>query len=106
MRCADAKEKKGRVHAREGMDRLEQAGDAFHRRVNAAFDALALEDAARIRVVETTGAHSDTARAIFAEIEDLIPELALGSAGMEEALSAFDAAHRRHHVPDDQTGRA
>lgn len=99
MKCGDVQEKRGRVASREEMDRLERAGDAFHGRVNAAFDALAEQHGSRIGVVETTGAHSDTARAIFAHLAPFFPWLA-DAEGLEAQLAAFDAAHRRHHAED------
>ncbi len=99
MKCGDVQEKRGRVASREEMDRLERAGDAFHRRVNAAFDALAEQHEERVSVVETTGAHSDTARAIFAQLAPLFPWLA-DAEGLDVELAAFDAAHRRHHAED------
>lgn len=97
MRCADVQEKRGRVSSREEMDRLEQAGDAFHERVNAAFDDLAASCESRIGVVETMGAHSDTARAIFSQLGELFPWLVDGSHPLEAQLAAFDAAHRMSH---------
>lgn len=98
MRCGDKQEKKGRVSSREATDRLERAGDAFHARVNGAFDRLPSTDPARIRVVETSGKHSDTARAIFAELADLFPWLCDGSPEVEAALQDLDASHRKSHV--------
>ncbi len=100
MRCADVAEKRGRVSSREQMDRLECAGSGFHERVNAAFDDLARKDAERVGVVDTTGAHSDTARAIFAQLAGLFPWLTDGTLPTEEALAAFDAAHHRDHRED------
>lgn len=99
MKCGDVQEKRGRVASREEMDRLERAGDAFHGRVNAAFDALAQQHEGRVGVVETMGAHSETARAIFAQLESFFPWLAEAE-GLDAELAAFDAAHRRHHTGD------
>lgn len=97
MRCADAQEKHGRVSSREELDRLERAGGSFHGRVNAAFEELACAHPSRIGVVETSGAHSDTARAIFAQVAPFFPWLVDGTLSWEEALAAFDAAHRKSH---------
>lgn len=100
MRCADVQEKRGRVSSREETDRLERAGDSFHMRVNAAFDELAHAHAQRIGVVETSGTHSDTARAIFRHVEAFFPWLADGAQDMDVRLAAFDAAHRKSHKED------
>lgn len=97
MRCADAAEKRGRVASREDVDRLERAGNRFHERVNGAFDDLAREEDGRIGVVETMGAHSDTARAIFAELGDLFPWLLDGTYPLDAELAAFDGAHHKSH---------
>lgn len=97
MRCADVQEKRGRVSSREELDRLERAGDGFHARVNEAFDELAHVHAGRIGVVETSGTHSDTARAIFGQLDAFFPWLVDASPEMDERLAAFDAAHRKSH---------
>ena len=52
-------------------DRLEQAGSSFHARVNSGFLAIAAENPERIRVVNSSGAKDDTARAIFTELADI-----------------------------------
>lgn len=101
LRCANKQEKKGRVSAREATDRLERAGDGFHARVNAAFDELPRTDPERIRVVETSGRHSDTARAIFAEVSDLFPWLSEDDPDVHAALQELDASHRSTHIPAD-----
>lgn len=101
LRCADVQEKRGRVSARDEMDRLERAGSGFHERVNQAFDELAQSQDGRVRPVETTGAHSDTARAIFAHLDDLFPWLADGTFSMEEQLASLDASHRKSHRGTD-----
>lgn len=100
MRCADTQEKRGRVASREAMDRLERAGGGFHERVNAAFDDLISEDEQRMSIVETVGAHSDTARAILTELEDFFPWLMDGTCNIEPQLAAFDAAHRLSHTDE------
>ena len=56
-------------------DRLEQEGVAFHEKVCAGFAALAAEEPDRVRVVDSQGDMSDTARAIAAELADLFPWL-------------------------------
>lgn len=70
---------------RHGADRLEQGGVQFHERVNRAFLQAAEEDPQRIRVVESGGARSATAKAVFAELSDLFPWMA----GLEDADPRF-----------------
>ena len=55
-------------------DRLELAGAGFHRRVAEGFAALAADDPGRVRVVDSSGALDDTARAIAAELADLLAD--------------------------------
>lgn len=102
--CSDPCEKRGRVSARQETDRLERAGDGFHARVNQAFDRLAHTADERIGQVETTGVHSDTAQAIFAQLSDLFPWLVDGSYSLEDALSCLDASHRKHHGEEPACG--
>ena len=56
-----------------GADRIERAGAGFHSRVNDAFLQIAAEQKGRIRVIESAGKKSDTARAVFSQLEDLFP---------------------------------
>ena len=56
-------------------DRLEQAGEAFHARVNKAFLKLAKRDPKRIRVVQSSKSRRQTAAAVARELSDLLPEL-------------------------------
>jgi dTMP kinase len=56
-----------------GADRIERAGADFHSRVNDAFLQIAAEQKGRIRVIESAGKKSDTARAVFSQLEDLFP---------------------------------
>lgn len=97
MRCADGDEKRGRMSSRDETDRLERAGHSFHERVDDAFDDLAAEAGERIGVVETSGTHSETAKAIFAQLGALFPWLVDGTYPLDERLAAFDAAHRKSH---------
>lgn len=62
-----------RATHRSGADRLEQAGEEFHARVNEAFLEIARRDPERVRVVTSADRKSRTARAVFAEIADLFP---------------------------------
>ncbi len=56
-------------------DRLEQAGEDFHDRVNKGFLEIAHRDQQRVRVVESSGSKEKTSRAVFAHLEDLFPDL-------------------------------
>ncbi|WP_449314918.1 dTMP kinase [Rubneribacter sp.] len=61
---------------RRGADRLEQAGEGFHARVNAAFADIARKDPERVRTVRSDGRKSRTAAAVFAQLADLFPWMA------------------------------
>ena len=65
-----------RATHRGGADRLEQAGEEFHARVNKAFLEIARRDPERVRVVVSDGSKSQTAAAVFAELADLFPWMA------------------------------
>lgn len=67
--------KRGLVRAthRSGADRLEQAGEAFHTRVNEGFLDIARRDPQRIRLVESAAKKSATAQAVFGALADLFP---------------------------------
>lgn len=65
-----------RATHRGGADRLEQAGEEFHGRVNEAFAEIARRDPERIRTVVSDGRKSATAAAVFAELADLFPWMA------------------------------
>lgn len=73
--CENAEEGLERAQEIAEPDRLEQEGVAFHEKVRAGFAALAAEDPARVRVVDSQGDVSETARAIAAELADLFPWL-------------------------------
>lgn len=73
--CAGAEEGLERAHDQAEPDRLEQEGVAFHRKVAAGFAALAAEDPARVRTVDSRGDVEATARAVAAELVDLFPWL-------------------------------
>ena len=65
-----------RATHRGAADRLEQAGEEFHARVNEAFLEIARRDPERVRVVVSDGNKSQTAAAVFAELADLFPWMA------------------------------
>ena len=59
-------------------DRMEQAGEVFHSRVNRAFLKLAKRDPKRIRIVRSSSSRKATAAAVAA---DILPELSTRAAG-------------------------
>lgn len=62
-------------------DRMEQAGEVFHSRVNRAFLKLAKRDPKRIRIVRSSSSRKATAVAVAAELADILPELSARAAG-------------------------
>ena len=70
-------------------DRMEQAGEVFHSRVNRAFLTLAKRDPKRIRIVRSSSSRKATAAAVAAELADILPEL---SACAEGATTSQPAA--------------
>lgn len=62
-------------------DRMEQAGEVFHSRVNRAFLKLAKRDPKRIRIVRSSSSRKATAAAVAAELVDILPELSARAAG-------------------------
>lgn len=62
-------------------DRMEQAGEVFHLRVNRAFLKLAKRDPKRIRIVRSSSSRKATAAAVAAELVDILPELSARAEG-------------------------
>jgi dTMP kinase len=60
-----------RVRARGPRDRIESAGDAFLRRVEAGFRALAAREPARICAVDASGSPEEIARRIAEDVANL-----------------------------------
>lgn len=84
--CGGAGAALARAKGRGEGDRLEQAGEAFHARVNKAFLKLAKRDPKRIRVVRSSKSRRQTAAAVARELVDILPEL------KEKAESALQPA--------------
>ncbi len=63
-------------------DRMEQAGEVFHSRVNRAFLKLAKRDPKRIRIVRSSSSRKATAAAVAAELADILPELSARAEGV------------------------
>ena len=75
-------------------DRLEQAGADFHSAVNRAFLEIAEQNPERVRVVSSTGARSQTARAVFREVADIFEWGDVDQvfpAGFFEVIDSLDA---------------
>ena len=62
-------------------DRMEAAGDAFHQRVNAGFDAIAQAEPGRVRRVSAAGTIGEVQRAVFEALADLLPGIPAPSEG-------------------------
>ena len=62
-------------------DRMEQAGEVFHSRVNRACLKLAKRDPKRIRIVRSSSSRKATAAAVAAELADILPELSARAEG-------------------------
>ena len=62
-------------------DRMEQAGEVFHSRVNRAFLKLAKRDPKRIRIVRSSSSRKATAAAVAAELADILHELSACAEG-------------------------
>lgn len=62
-------------------DRMEQAGEVFHSRVNRAFLKLAKRDPKRIRIVRSSSSRKATAAAVAVELADILPELSARAEG-------------------------
>ena len=62
-------------------DRMEQAGEVFHSRVNRAFLKLAKRDPKRIRIVRSSSSRKATAAVVAAELADILPELSARAEG-------------------------
>ena len=69
-------------------DRMEQAGEVFHSRVNRAFLKLAKRDPKRIRIVRSSSSRKATAAAVAAELADILPELSARAGGVTPSQPA------------------
>ncbi|MEE0844686.1 MAG: dTMP kinase [Eggerthellaceae bacterium] len=81
---------------RRGADRMERSGQQFFDRVAAGFADLAQREPGRIRVVESSGRRSDTARAVFSQLEDLFAWMS-DESQCDDALFARINPVRRGH---------
>lgn len=84
---------------RRGADRVERAGEEFHKRVNEAFLEAADREPQRIRVVRSCVRRSETAAAVFRELSDLFPWMADASQCGADLFAKLDARqpHRSQH---------
>lgn len=54
----------------EGEDRFEKKGNAYHRKVRAAFRSIAVSDPARYRLIDAAGSMDDVSNRIISSIND------------------------------------
>ncbi len=92
LTCPNRAEKRSRIDRRDAKDRLELAGDDFHTRVIDAFGEIASANP-RIKVIETSGRHSQTAMKIFEALRPQMPWLTDGAVDLADALAEYDIAH-------------
>ena len=79
-------------------DRMEQAGEVFHSRVNRAFLKLAKRDPKRIRIVRSSSSRKATPLPVAARLTDILPELsarAEGATPSQPAAPHGEGAARR-----------
>lgn len=93
LTCGNARQGLARATGAGKGDRMEQAGEAFHARVNRAFMKLAKRDPKRIRVVRSGASRRATAACVARELEDILPEL---SERAKEARPIGGRGGRRH----------
>lgn len=90
-------------------DRMEQAGEIFHSRVNRAFLKLAKRDPKRIRIVRSSSSRKATAAAVAAELADVLPELSARAEGATPSQPAAPhgegAAKGKHQAKRKRGGR-
>lgn len=90
-------------------DRMEQAGEVFHSRVNRAFLKLAKRDPKRIRIVRSSSSRKATAAAVAAELADILPELSARAEGATPSQPAAPhgegAAKGKPHAKRKRSGR-
>ena len=94
---APASAVRSRMGRREGTDRLELAGDAFHSRVAVGFEQIAEADPARVRTVLSRVHRADTFRAVLEAVSPVLPEAAAALAGEADldALVSQEMAAKR-----------
>lgn len=100
---------RSRMGRRTAADRLEAAGEEFHRRVAEGFDAVAAAHPERVRTVASRESRADTFRAVLAVLEPLLPEAAriLGDdEGLEALVGAVMAEKRRERERERERERA
>lgn len=88
---------RSRMDRRRGADRLELAGEAFHRRVATGFEQIAAGEPERVKVVESQAHRADTFRAVLRAVSDALPEAARAlEGGIDlEALVVKEMAAKR-----------
>ncbi|HIT45825.1 MAG TPA: dTMP kinase [Candidatus Aphodovivens excrementavium] len=89
---------------RRGADRMERSGQEFYERVACGFKEAAQRDPARIRVVESAGKRSATARAVFEQLCDLFPWMSDDLKSNPALFARLDRPPKRGHRGKRQNG--
>lgn len=97
-----------RAANRAAADRLEQAGSDFHSRVATGFRAIAEQEPARVRLIDSSGDRSTTSAMIFHELSDLFPwmrDASLCNEGyfaiLDDAFGPYGAVGAKRLLSDD-----
>jgi dTMP kinase len=80
---------------KEGADRLEAEGLAFHEQVLAGFSQVAAAEPERVRIVESCELKQETAARVFAEVADLFPQAA--ALDFEITTELLERVHEENH---------
>ena len=105
---APASAVRSRMGRREGADRLELAGDAFHSRVAVGFEQIAEADPARVRTVLSRVHRADTFRAVLEVVSPVLPEAAAalaGGADLDALVSRETGGQARREGSEGEGGR-
>ncbi len=96
---------RSRMDRREGADRLERAGDDFHARVAAGFEALAAAEPERVSVVESQRHRADTFRLVLEALAPVLPEAAAALGAGQPALDALVAEEMERKRAEKEAAR-
>lgn len=87
---------------RGGADRMERSGQEFYGRVARGFKEAAQREPERIRVVESAGKRSATAKAVFEQLSDLFPWMSEEVRDNESLFARLDRPPKRRGRPKKQ----
>lgn len=99
---------RSRMDRRAGADRLELAGDVFHRRVAEGFDQIALAEPERVKTVESRVHRADTFRAVLKAVSGVLPKAAEALADgtdLDGLVADEMAAKRAERLAAEQAAR-